>query len=90
MTQENTQDTPQSTEEQSIKISAVELFEKLCNLHREINMLTEDVKQLMQDNKEHLDAAMVNGIAKAYVKDKVSDMEEKMQETLAMIDNLVN
>ena len=76
-------------EVQPTKLSAEQLFESLCNLHREINMLTEDAKQLMQDNKESLDVGMINTIAKAYVKDKVSDMEEKMQETLTMIENLV-
>lgn len=69
--------------------SAFQLFEKLCNLHREINMLTEDVKQLMQDNKDSLDVSMINTIAKAYVKDKVGDMEEKAETTLSMISNLV-
>lgn len=77
-------------EVQATKLSATELFEKLCNLHREINMLTDDAKQLMQDNKETLDTALINKIAKAFVQDKVSDMEDKMQETLTMIDNLVN
>lgn len=77
-------------EVQATKLSATELFEKLCNLHREINMLTDDAKQLMWDNKETLDTALINKIAKAFVQDKVSDMEDKMQETLTMIDNLVN
>lgn len=77
-------------EVQSTKLSATELFEKLCNLHREINMLTDDAKQLMQDNKESLDVGMINSIAKAYVKDKVEDMEVKAEETLSMINNLVN
>lgn len=77
-------------EVQDTKLSATELFKKLCNLHREINMLTDDGKQLMQDNKESLDTALINKIAKAFVQDKVGDMEDKMQETLTMIDNLVN
>lgn len=77
-------------EVQATKLSSTELFGKLCNLHREINMLTDDAKQLMQDNKESLDTALINKIAKAFVQDKVSDMEDKMQETLTMIDNLVN
>jgi hypothetical protein len=95
MQNENTQTTPELTinyveDVQATKLSATELFEKLCNLHREINMLTDDAKQLMQDNKESLDVGMINNIAKAYVKDKVGDMEDKMQETLTMIDNLIN
>lgn len=93
--QENNQTTSELTinyveEVQATKLSATELFEKLCNLHREINMLTDDAKQLMQDNKESLDTALINKIAKAFVQDKVGDMEDKMQETLTMIDNLVN
>lgn len=81
--------TTNKTQEKFPDLTAEQLFEKLCNLHREINMLTEDVKQLMQDGKESLDVGMINTIAKAYVKDKVSDMEDKMNETLVMIGNLV-
>ena len=90
-TQESNEVVIQYIEEvQPTKLSAEQLFENLCNIHREINMLTEDAKQLMADNKESLDVAMINTIAKAYVKDKVEDMEDKMNETLTMIGNLIN
>lgn len=98
MTNTSTNENTQTSSEQTIQyieevkptsLSAEQLFEKLCNLHREINMLTEDAKQIMQDNKESLDTTLINNIAKAYVKDKIGDMEGKMQDTLTMIGNLV-
>lgn len=95
-TETNTQDSNEvviqySEEVQPTNLSAEQLFEKLCNLHREINMLTEDAKQLMQDGKEkELDVVMINNIAKAYVKDKVGDVAQKAEDTLDMINSLVN
>lgn len=96
MTNETTQDSNEVSiqyieEVQPTRLSSEQLFEKLCNRHREINTLNEDVKQLMQDGKEkELDVVMINNIAKAYVKDKVDEMQDKAEATISLINNLVN
>lgn len=75
-------------EVQPTKLSAEQLFEKLCNLHREINMLTEDAKQLLKDNKDMPNVRLINAVAKSFVKSKVGEMEEKAESLLSLLNNL--
>lgn len=70
--------------------AAIDLFNKLCSFHREINTLSEDVKTLMQESKEKgLDVVLINNLAKGYVKDKIGEIEERAELTLTMISNLI-
>ena len=78
------EETPEQT-----PLTAKELFDKLCNIHREIDLLKEDEKALIENGKaSSLDTTLINKIAKAYVKDKLEDLEKLTEETLEMIQEL--
>lgn len=85
------QENNQSNETQEATITPESVFDRCCEVHREVNLLTDQLKEDLDAAKQKgIDVVLINNIAKAYVKDKVGDMEDKMQETLTMIDNLIN
>ena len=72
-------------------LTAKELYKKLCAIHAEIAMLDGDVKELLADGKEaELDVSFINTVAKANAKGKIGELEDKLQKTLDVIDDLQN
>ena len=70
-------------------ITAGALYKKLCAAHAEIATLDADVKELLAEGKEaELDVGFINTVAKASVKGKIAELEEKAQKTIDMIEEL--
>lgn len=63
------------------------VIDKLIPIYTEIATLTEDAKSVLDDAKEKgLDAPMLAKIAKAKANSKLSDLHDKTEELLAMIE----
>lgn len=72
-------------------ITAAQLYKKLCAVHAEIATLDADVKELLEEGKEaELDVSFINTVAKANTKGKVSELEQKAQKTIDMIEELTS
>ena len=75
--------------DKSQTLTAKELYKKLCAIHAEIALLDGDVKELLADGKEaELDVSFINTVAKANAKGKIGELEDKLQKTLDVIEDL--
>lgn len=64
-----------------------EVIAKLVRLYTEEESIAEQVKEIKNEAKESgLDPAILSAVAKAVVKNKVDDLKEKSNATLAAID----
>ena len=79
---QNTQD-----QNQVQKKTEAEFIEQMKNLLQEVNILTEDLKQVKDDAKEAgYDQALLAKVAKALADAKVDDVLEKNDKFQAMVD----
>lgn len=78
------------TEEQKPKLTEKELFERLKNLHGEIEMLTEDVRELKAEAKEEgIDKGRItyiNNVAKTVAQCKTERKAEELKGFLEAIE----
>ena len=71
-------------------VTANSIIDKLIPIYTEIETLTEDAKEILKDAKEaNLDAAMLSKIAKAKANSKLSDLHEKTEKLLSLMDDVV-
>ena len=79
---QNTQD-----QNQVQKKTEAEFIEQMKNLLQEVNILTEDLKQIKDDAKDAgYDQALLAKVAKALADAKVDDVLEKNDKFQAMVD----
>jgi uncharacterized protein (UPF0335 family) len=68
-------------------MQAKEVIAKLVRLYTEEESIAEQVKDIKSEAKESgLDPAILSAVAKAVVKNKVDDLKDKSNATLAAID----
>ena len=84
--------TQNTTDTQDVQaMTERDLYNKLCAIHAEIAMLDADIKQLLDDGKElGYNSSLINQVAKASTKGKISELEEKAQDTIEMIEELTS
>ena len=68
-----------------------EVIEKLIPIYTEIDLLTQDVKQVLAEAKEvGLDAPALAKVAKAKVQQKLEELKEKTDALSDLIDSVQN
>lgn len=67
----------------------IEVIDKLVPIYTEIDLLTQDAKQILSDAKEaNLDAPALSKVAKAKVQQKLEDLKEKTDALSDLIDSV--
>jgi|JI10StandDraft_1071094.scaffolds.fasta_scaffold704805_2 uncharacterized protein (UPF0335 family) len=67
----------------------IEVIDKLVPIYTEIDLLTQDAKQILADAKEAgLDAPALSKVAKAKVQQKLEDLKEKTDALSDLIDSV--
>ena len=68
-----------------------EVIEKLIPIYTEIDLLTQDVKEVLADAKDSgLDAPALAKVAKAKVQQKLEELKEKTDALSDLIDSVQN
>ena len=68
-----------------------EVIEKLIPIYTEIDLLTQDVKEVLVSAKEfNLDSAALAKVAKAKVQQKLEELKEKTDALSDLIDSVQN
>ena len=68
-----------------------EVIEKLIPIYTEIDLLTQDAKQVLADAKDSgLDSPALSKVAKAKVQQKLEELKEKTDALSDLIDSVQN